>query len=209
MKGRRKAPLVVFGVLKNNNTERPGKNDFALKLEIPNFLSSMAFLDKNAYVPGIKDIAEGNSEHSIMSAAEKIQKGKTAIQALKDYNTAKKSKDTTGTKAALSLLQTNYNYFGYGFLTEAKQTIPPVKLTFYSFRLMVVLGFWFVILFILALVYLLRNRIENKQWFIRAAIFSIPLGISGFTVWMDSHRSGETAMDNPGFDACHYCGIKY
>jgi cytochrome d ubiquinol oxidase subunit I len=40
---------------------------------------------------------------------------------------------------------------------------------------MVVLGFWFVILFILALFFLLRNRIENRQWFIRAAIFSIPL----------------------------------
>jgi cytochrome d ubiquinol oxidase subunit I len=173
--GQRKAPLVVFGVLNKNNTDDLGRNDFSLKLEIPNFLSSMAFLDANAYVPGIKDIAQGNSEHGIMSATEKIQKGKTAIQALKNYNTAKKAKDTIGTKTALSVLQSNYNYFGYGFLTEAKQTIPPVKLTFYSFRLMVVLGFWFVILFVLALFFLLRNRIEDKLWYFRAAIISIPL----------------------------------
>ena len=173
--GQRKAPLVVFGVLKNNNVSDYDKNEFALKFQIPNFLSSMAFLDANAYVPGIKDISQGNSEYGIMSASEKIQKGKVAIQALKDYNIAKKAKDSLGTKTALSVLQTNYNYFGYGFLSEAKQTIPPVKLTFYSFRFMVVLGFWFVILFILALIFLMRNRIENKRWFFRLAIISIPL----------------------------------
>jgi cytochrome d ubiquinol oxidase subunit I len=40
---------------------------------------------------------------------------------------------------------------------------------------MVALGFWFVILFVLALVFLLRNRLENKRWFYRLAIISIPL----------------------------------
>jgi cytochrome d ubiquinol oxidase subunit I len=53
--------------------------------------------------------------------------------------------------------------------------VPPVKLTFYSFRLMVALGFWFVILFFIALTLVLNNRIENKKWFLRAALISIPL----------------------------------
>ena len=57
----------------------------------------------------------------------------------------------------------------------AKDTIPPVKLTFYSFRLMVVLGFWFVVLFVLALVFLSGNKLENKRWFFRLAIISVPL----------------------------------
>jgi cytochrome d ubiquinol oxidase subunit I len=173
--GQRKAPLVVLGVLKKNSTGDLQKEDFAFKLQIPNILSSMAFLDANAYVPGIQDIAQGNSEHGIISATEKIQKGKIAIQALKDYNTAKKAKDSSVIKESLSVLQANYNYFGYGFLKDAQQTIPPVKLTFYSFRLMVALGFWFVILFAMALLFLLRNRLENKHWFYRAAIISIPL----------------------------------
>jgi cytochrome d ubiquinol oxidase subunit I len=173
--GQRKAPLVVFGLLKNNSSEGINKEDFTLKLEIPNFLSSMAFLDANAYVPGIKDITMGNAEHSIMSVDEKIAKGKVAIQALKDYNVAKKAKDSNGLSQSLSLLNSNYNYFGYGFLTDAKQTVPPVKLTFYSFRLMVALGFWFVILFVLALIFVLRNRLDSKPWFFRAAIISIPL----------------------------------
>jgi cytochrome d ubiquinol oxidase subunit I len=173
--GQRKAPLVVFGVLKNNNKTDYDKNEFALKLQIPNFLSSMAFLDANAYVPGIKDISQGNAEYGIIPASEKIEKGKTAILALKDYNTAKKAKDTVASNAALSILKTNYNYFGYGFLNDPKETVPPVKLTFYSFRFMVVLGFWFVILFICALVFLSKNKMESKKWFFRAAIISIPL----------------------------------
>ena len=173
--GTRKAPLVVFGVLKSNAGESPDKEDFAIRLAIPNFLSSMAFLDANAYVPGIKDLTEGNSEFSIIPVSDKIEKGKIAIQALKDYNTAKKAKDSLKMTGTLSILNENYKYFGYGYLNDAKQTIPSVKSTFYSFRLMVGLGFWFVILFILSLVFLFRNRLDGRIWFLRAAIISIPL----------------------------------
>jgi len=78
-------------------------------------------------------------------------------------------------RSSLPLLNENYKYFGYGNLTNASQTIPPVKLTFYSFRLMVALGFWFVILFIIALTLILKNKIESKKWFLRAALISLPL----------------------------------
>jgi cytochrome bd ubiquinol oxidase subunit I len=173
--GQRKAPLIVFGLLKNNSKEGTGKVDFVSKIEIPNFLSSMAFLDKNAYVPGIKDLTQGNPEFKIMSVDEKIAKGKVAIQALRDYTNAKKANDAAVLSSSLSLLNENYKYFGYGNLTNASQTVPPVKLTFYSFRLMVALGFWFVILFIIALTLILKNRIENKNWFLSAALISLPL----------------------------------
>jgi cytochrome bd ubiquinol oxidase subunit I len=173
--GQRKAPLVVFGVLKNNNGDDQSKNEIAAKIEIPNFLSSMAFLDPNAYVPGIKDLSEGSEEHGIMSVTEKIKKGQSAILALKEYNFAKKSNDTAASRVALKTLLTNYNYFGYGYLDEAKQAVPPVKLTFYSFRLMVFLGFWFVLLFILALIFILHNRLENRRWFLTASLISLPL----------------------------------
>ena len=173
--GTRKAPLVVIGVLKNNSSQSPDREDFAFKLAIPNFLSSMAFLDANAYVPGIKDITEGNAEFAIVSVNEKMEKGKIAVQALKDYNTAKKAGDSGKMTESLNTLNENYKYFGYGYLSEAKQAIPSVKSTFYSFRVMVGLGFWFVILFILALVFLFRNTLDGKTWFLRAAILSIPL----------------------------------
>jgi cytochrome d ubiquinol oxidase subunit I len=162
--GKRKAPLVVFG-----------KEDFVTKIEIPNFLSSMAFLDKNAYVPGIKELTQGNQEFKIMSVDEKIAKGKVAIQALRDYTNAKKASDAPALSSSLSILNENYKYFGYGNLTNSSQTVPPVKLTFYSFRFMVALGFWFVILFIIAVTLIMKNRIENNKWFLRAALISLPL----------------------------------
>ena len=139
--GTRKAPLVVFGLLKKNATEPLEKEDFAMRVAIPNFLSSMAFLNADAYVPGIKDLAGGNAEHSIMSVNEKIDHGKTAVQALKDYNIAKKEKDSARMNEALVILNANYKYFGYGYLTDANQAIPSIKSTFYSFRLIVYLEY--------------------------------------------------------------------
>ena len=59
-------------------------------MEIPDFLSSMAYLDPNAYVPGIKDFAYGNKKKGIVSVNEKIQKGKLALRPLTTIKTQKK-----------------------------------------------------------------------------------------------------------------------
>lgn len=173
--GRTKAPLVVFGLLSEAKSTDIKKEDFSLKIEIPNILSSMAFLDPNAYVPGIKDLVKGNAEQGIISVDEKMQKGKIALQAIDDYKEAKKNNNIEGIENSLSTLNSNYKYLGYGYLTDAEQTIPPVKFTFYSFRFMVVAGFWFIILFVLTLIFLFKDSLNKKRWFLRAAIFSIPL----------------------------------
>jgi cytochrome d ubiquinol oxidase subunit I len=173
--GRTKAPLVVFGFLNENTTSDVKKEDFSFKLEIPNILSSMAFLDPNAYVPGIKDLVMGNTEQGIISVNEKMEKGKTALLAIDTYKKAQKDKNLEGVNASLKLLDENYNYMGYGHLSDAEETIPPVKLTFYSFRFMVGFGFWFTLVFILTLIFILKNKMENKTWFLRAAIFTIPM----------------------------------
>jgi cytochrome d ubiquinol oxidase subunit I len=173
--GSTKAPLVVIGAMTENKSEGLKKEDFTFKLEIPNFLSTMAFFDANAFVPGIKDIVYGNPEHNIESVDTKIQKGRLAMQALKDYNIAKKAGDTNKMNESALVLNTNYSNLGYGHLSSPSDIVPPVKLTFYSFRTMVALGFWFVILFGLALLYLVRKKIESKTWYLKAAIISIPL----------------------------------
>jgi cytochrome d ubiquinol oxidase subunit I len=173
--GRTKAPLVVFGLLKEAKTSDVKKEDFSIKIEIPNFLSSMAYLDRDAYVPGIKDFISGNEEQSIMPTSNKMEKGKLALQAIDDYKEAKKNNDSQGIESSLASLDANYKYLGYGYLTNEEQTIPPVKPTFYSFRIMVVSGFWFVILFVLTLVFLFKDRLHNNRWFLRAAVISIPI----------------------------------
>ena len=173
--GQTKAPLVVFGLLKKNNSNNPQKEDFISKIEIPNLLSSMAFLDPDAYVPGIKDLVLGNDEQEILSAQEKMIKGRKALKAIDDYNEAKKNNDMVGIQVSQTILDENYSYLGYGYLDDARQTIPPVKFTFYSFRIMVGLGIWFFIFFILTLVFLFKNKLFERKWYLHAAIISIPL----------------------------------
>jgi len=81
--GQQNAPLAAFGFLQKNTTETdPKKQDFAFKIEIPNMLSYMAFLDPNAYVPGIHDLVKGNAQHNILSYKERSEKGKIAITSL-------------------------------------------------------------------------------------------------------------------------------
>ena len=174
--GRTNAPLIAIGILQKSKMDSlQKKEDFAFKFEIPDFLSYMAFLDVNAFVPGIKDLMYGNYSRKIMGADEKMIKGKLAIASLKEYKTAKKSKDTMKSGAALRVFRNNYRYFGYGYFHDPKEIIPPIKITFYSFRIMVILGFWFLLMSVLILFWVIKNRTGGKRVFWYAVLFSIPL----------------------------------
>lgn len=174
--GQTNAPLVAVGLLRSSpDQEEHKKEDFILKIEIPNFLSYMAFLDANAYVPGIKDLIHGNPERGIISTAEKIEKGKIAVAALKSYKDARKAGDTAAADSSLALVNAHYSYFGYGFLQDEHEAIPPIQLTFYSFRIMVGLGFLFVLLFATTLYLLRKKKMHGHKWFGLTAICMIPL----------------------------------
>ena len=56
----------------------------------------------------------------------------------------------------------------------AMSTIPDVPVLFWSFRIMVALGFYFIALFGFAF-YLASRRRCGKPWFLRLAMFSLPL----------------------------------
>ncbi len=174
--GQTRAPLVAVGILKANRTEsEPKREDFLFKIEVPAVLSYMAFSDPDAFVPGLKDLVQGNPERNIISTSDKIKSGKLAVMALKEYKEAKKAGNPTLADSALTQLNSNFHNFGYGFLGSEHEVVPPIKLTFYSFRIMVGLGFLFILLFVLALWLLLKNKAENNKWFYYLAIFSIPL----------------------------------
>ncbi len=49
-------------------------------------------------------------------------------------------------------------------------------LTFYSFHIMVMLGFLFPVLFLGVLFFLFKKNLENQTWFLRFAVFSLLLG---------------------------------
>jgi cytochrome bd ubiquinol oxidase subunit I len=172
--GQTNAPLIAFGILKGEN-DKHKKEDFLLKIEIPDFLSYMAFLNTHAYVPGIKDLVHGNTERNIIPVDEKMAKGKLAIDALKNFKVAKREGNTSRADSALAVLNENFNYFGYGFLLDVHEAIPPIKPTFYSFRIMVGLGMWFVLLFALMLFVLYRQKLFKRRWLLYAGVMSIPL----------------------------------
>lgn len=65
-----------------------------------------------------------------------------------------------------------------------KDERPPVGLTFYSFRVMVGLGTYFILACLMAL-FFMRKGIENKPWFLKLLLLSIPLPyIAGELGWI-------------------------
>lgn len=176
--GEQNAPLVAIGILKEDAKEASHKKqNFRFQIEIPNMLSYMAFLDPNAYVPGIKDIVHGNPERNILSYKQKSELGKIAITSLADYKNAKKAGNDSLAKAALASFEENYKYFGYGYYAgrDVHEMIPSVPTTFYSFRIMVGLGLHFGALFLVVLMLSLNDKIEKKRFILYTALWSIPL----------------------------------
>ena len=177
--GRQNAGLTAFGFLKNQTDleKQQFMRDFYLKIEIPNALSLLAFNDPNAFVPGIKDLVEGNKARNILSLSEKMAMGKIAIQSLADYRNATKAKDTLKAAGAKKTLDANFKYFGYGYIENAHQTIPNVALTYYSFHIMVVLGFWFVLFFIITLYLVYNDKIQDSRLWLKLSILGFPLAL--------------------------------
>ena len=54
-------------------------------------------------------------------------------------------------------------------------TVPNVPVLFWSFRFMVGLGFFFILLFATAFYLSARHRFEQNRWFLKIAFFSLPL----------------------------------
>ncbi len=169
--------LIVAGVL-SDREEHENLKECKYKIEIPNFLSFLAYRDFNAFIPGVKNILDGYTSHEgeeYLPVEERIAKGKLAIQALKEYSTHKKNSNKEGMQVAHAKLVENYKHFGYGYMSSKYDVIPPIPLVFYSFHIMVGLGFMFLAIFILFLFFHKKQNIEKQRWLLLLAIVSIPL----------------------------------
>ncbi|MGC9374767.1 MAG: cytochrome ubiquinol oxidase subunit I [Bacteroidales bacterium] len=187
------AGLILVGMTTPGKEYGDNKDDYVFKIEIPKLLSFLGYRNFNAFVPGVKDLVEGgypitdkNGEtRTAISATEKIEKGKLAINALAEYKEAKENGNDTIQEQSLKVFRENFQYFGYGFLNDPKSIIPNVPLTFYSFHIMVALGFYFVLLFLVVLYLIYKNKLETKKWLLRLAIFTIPLAyIASMSGWI-------------------------
>ncbi|MEN8202403.1 MAG: cytochrome ubiquinol oxidase subunit I [Bacteroidota bacterium] len=182
--GQTHAPLVAIGAMRTDTTGLPNPRvDFIFKIEIPSALSYMVFLTPSGFIPGITDLVYGNEKQGIMSYKEKADRGAVAIRTLKELKQAKERGDEVSYDALLEKfndpqwLNDYYRNFGYGYFKgrDLMELVPNVKLNFYSFHVMVILGIHFLIFCVIALWLSLKNRWGNHLWLLWVALLTIPM----------------------------------
>ena len=189
--GEKGAPIVAIGIPKYVSVEEMKNKEnnegtFAFEIPLPSMLSLLGKRDSNAFVPGLKDLVYGNDEYGIWSFEKLREEGKKAINALHAYHEAKKSGDVAAMEEAKKefyevvaevdgVKVTRADLMGYGYLTDPGKLYPPVAPVFYSFHIMVGLGFWFILLFILAYVSILKDTFVNNALVQKLAVISVPL----------------------------------
>lgn len=180
--GQEKAPLVAMGALKGEAQDEYRKRDFIFKIEIPSVLSYMVHLSPDGFIPGIVDLIDGNEERGIISYAEKTEKGTVAIETLKELKEAKGKNEAKYQQLRQKFedpewVEAYFKYFGYGYFKgqDPASIIPNVAMIFYSFHLMVGLGFLFILYLALMLYLSVNNKLEGKKWILRLGVVMIPL----------------------------------
>ena len=146
-------------------------------VEIPGLLSLLATHDVNGFVPGIEDILEKGYTNaqgvSIPAATEKMERGKLALQAFREYRQTKDS-DPAATAAALQRLKENQAYFGYGYISEPEELVPNVPLVYWSFRVMVGGGSALFLVLLLMGWFGRKNTLAEKRWLLHIGMWSVP-----------------------------------
>jgi len=168
------ASFTLIGI-PNQKEER---TDYAIK--IPYALGLIATRSIDEPVIGLRELAKHSEEH--------IQSGMVA------YGALQKIKEGDKSDATRALFDQHKQYLGYGLMLKqftpnvidatpeqikaaAKKTIPPVAPVFFSFRIMVFLGFLFLATFVAAFWFCARRQLlqDNRRWFLRYAVWAIPL----------------------------------
>ena len=148
-------------------------------LKIPAMLSYLATHDTDGYVPGINNILRGGytlpDGSQALSVEEKMVRGKKAIAALGDFRKAKEAGDQHAMEAARSVLDENMPNFGYGYIKDPAHVVPHVSLLFWTFRIMVGLGVYFIGFFALILILASKPRFLQLTWLHHLAVWSILL----------------------------------
>ena len=178
--GREGAGLVAMGLLNPaKKTYNDNTDPYIFKMELPKLLSFLGYRDFNAFVPGIKDIIDGGytlpDGSTALSFEEKKARGKKAIEALANFQIAKNEGRDIDAAGYETVLRDNYAYFGYGYLDKSDDLVPNVPISFYSFHIMVILGGYFILFFLVLWWFDYKKKIEKTRWMQYVALWSIPL----------------------------------
>ncbi len=148
-----------------------------LEVQVPWMLGLIATRSFDQELPGIKDL--------VKMAEERIDNGRHALSALKVL------RQNPDDPAALEQFTAHKDDMGYALLLKrytntpetadaatiakaAQSTVPHVPSLFWSFRLMVGLGFYFIAAFAFAFYMSTKLNFEHR-WFLTMMVFSLPL----------------------------------
>lgn len=146
-------------------------------IEVPGVLSLLATHDIDGYVPGMHDILQGytdNAGRTHLPADTMIARGKTALAAFADYRAARMSNPAEAARAR-RVLTDNISYFGYGYLQNKEQLIPPVTLTYWSFRVMVGAGSFLLLVLAAITIAERRGRLAGSRPLLYLGMAAVPL----------------------------------
>lgn len=147
-------------------------------IKIPSMLSFLATRDMDGYVPGINNLLLGGytlpDGSQALSVIEKMERGKKAVNALADFRQAKQDGDKAGMEASQKIIEENMPYFGYGYIQDPNTLVPDVWLLFWSFRVMVGLGMYFLLFFVVVLLVAWKHKLSKASWLHWIALWSIP-----------------------------------
>ena len=146
-------------------------------IKIPKMLSLLATHSFNGYVPGINDILNGytdNDGNAVPSVADKMARGRQALDALAAYRNLRES-NPEAAAAAKAVLDENVQYMGYGHLEKPEDVVPPVGIVFWAFRFMIGLGMLIALVLLLSVIAVWKDKLGKWKWLLWAAIICIPL----------------------------------
>jgi cytochrome bd ubiquinol oxidase subunit I len=166
------AAITAFG-FPNEATQA---TDYAIK--IPYLLGLIATRSVDRQVTGITELREENEA--------KIRQGMIAYAALAKLRSGNASDETK------ALFEKSKDRLGYGLLlkkytqnvTDAtdeqirmavRDTIPSVAPMFWTFRIMVAIGFVLLFIFVASFYYVAKRNIAEKRWLLKLALYGIPL----------------------------------
>ncbi|MBY0281921.1 MAG: cytochrome ubiquinol oxidase subunit I [Alphaproteobacteria bacterium] len=165
------AGFVVFGIPDID------KHKTHYEVKVPWVLGLIATRSLDQEIPGIQDL--------VKLAEQRIRTGLLAYKALKDLRIDRHN------QTARQIFNEHSKDLGYALLLKryhdpvldasedqikmaANSTIPNVPWLFWSFRLMVSFGLFFIGFFAFAFYLSARRRFEQHRWFLRLAIISLP-----------------------------------
>ena len=166
------APFTLFAIPDDQKREN------AAEVKIPYALGLIATRSTDKVLPGIDQLEE--------QATERIKRGIVAVQALERL---RRDGGDDGIKATFEAHKAD---LGYGLLLRkytadvgqatpqmiaraARDSIPKVAPMFWTFRIMVALGFSFALLLALSFWYSARNTFTEQRWLLRWAVWFIPM----------------------------------